>query len=155
MSLPDAGLAPMPSPDVDQPAPPRPPGPIAKAFDAVFRIAGGLVAVLATLATGVLEIFLAPLRVGGVLTGAAAVLAVVANVAISWFAVRTVGRRWAVGPPWAVWTLLMFFAVGTRTDEGDQLVSGENWVGLVMILLGSLAFASYAYRLILRGTPPR
>jgi hypothetical protein len=123
-------------------------------IEPLVRIAGIVVSVLATIVTAVLELLLAPLRVGGTLIGVAAVLAVVANLAISWFAFTTVGRRWAVGPPWAIWTLIMFFAVSVRTTEGDYLVSGDNWVGLVMVLVGSLVFAVYMYRLILRGPVP-
>ena len=123
--------------------------------DITFRFAGGVIAVLAAFLSGLLELFFIPLRVGGVLIAVAALVAVPVNVAIAWFAVRTVGRRWALGPPWAVWTLLMFFAVGTRTAEGDYLVAGDNWAGLILVLLGSLAFGVYAYRLILRGHPPR
>jgi hypothetical protein len=152
MSLPDAGPTALMGPDAVEPAAPRPPS---RSSELALRITGGVVSVLATLITGVLEVLLAPLRVGGVLIGVAAVVAVLANAAIGWFAVATVGRRWAVGPPWAIWTALMFFAAGVRTEEGDQLLSGDNWVGLVMILLGSLTFALHAYRLILRGDAPR
>jgi hypothetical protein len=106
--------------------------------------------------TGLLELDFAPLRLGGSLIGLAALACVPINLAIAWFAVRTVGRRWAVGPPWAAWTALMFVAVGVRTTEGDYLLAPDNWVGLVLILLGSLAFALFAYRLILRsGRAPR
>lgn len=153
MSLPDAGgpTALLGHQD-DEPVAPRPPS---RAAEVTLRVTGVLVSVLAAVVTGVLEVLLAPLRAGGVLIGVAALVAVVANAAISWFAVTTVGRRWAVGPPWAVWTVLMFLAAGVRTREGDQLLSGDNWVGLVMILLGSLVFALNAYRLILRGNAPR
>jgi hypothetical protein len=44
----------------------------------------------------------------------------------------------------------MLIAAGVRTSEGDYLVSGDNWVALVMILLGSLTFAVYAYRMIMK-----
>ena len=49
----------------------------------------------------------------------------------------------------------IFFAAGVRTDEGDYLLAGDNWVGLLMILAGSLSFALYAYRMILTGLPRR
>lgn len=153
MTLPDAGPAQQAPPVTAAPDPGLPASP-GKAVGVAVRVGGAVVSVIAVLVTAALEIFLAPLHVGGVLLGAAAVLALVANAAIGWFAVYTVGSRWAVGPPWAVWTAVMFFAVGMRTGEGDQLVAGDNWVGLVMILLGSLSFALYAYRLILRGHPP-
>jgi hypothetical protein len=64
--------------------------------------------------------------------------------------VQTAGRRWAVGVPWVLWTVVMLFAAGAKTAEGDYLISGNDWIALVMILVGSLSFAVYAYRLIVR-----
>jgi hypothetical protein len=49
----------------------------------------------------------------------------------------------------------MLAAAGIRTDEGDYLIGASDWVALVMILVGSLAFALYAYRMILSGRPKR
>ena len=141
------------APSVSSTAEPLPPAPPGRALELTFRIAGVLLAVLATVLTAALEIFLTPLRLGGVPVGVAVVLAVLANVALCWFAVTTVGRRWALAVPWAVWTLIMFFAAGVRTTEGDYLISGEDWVALVMILLGSLTFAGYTYRMILQRSP--
>ncbi|MEV6347781.1 hypothetical protein [Actinoplanes sp. NPDC051851] len=134
----------------------------------VIRIAGTAIALIATVVTALLEIELSVLRLGGVtglfrgedvwsgggpLIGLAAVLAIGANLAIAWFAVRVAGRNWAIGPPWALWTVIMLAAAGVRTNEGDYLISGTNWVALVMILTGSLAFAVPAYRMILQPPP--
>ncbi len=138
---------------VSSPAEPLPPAPPGPALERTVRVAGVLVSVLAAVCTAVLEIFLSPLRVGGVPIGVAVPAAVAANVALSWFAVTTVGRSWALAPPWAVWTLIMFFAAGTRTTEGDYLISGGDWVALVTILVGSLTFAAYTYRMILKRPP--
>jgi hypothetical protein len=153
MSLPGAPAAPVTAagPGADD-VPPTPPS---RGIELTVRVAGCVISVLAALLSGVLELFFASWRVGGYLTGASAVAAVLLNLAIAWFAYRTVGRRWAVGPPWVVWTAVMFVAAGVRTSEGDHLLAGDNWVGLVMILLGSLAFAIYAYRMILTGVPKR
>jgi hypothetical protein len=131
-------------------APPPRPRPV---VDLVIRVAGVVIALLATVVTAVLELFLTPLRLGGVPVGAAVLVAGVANWAIAWFAVHTVRRRWALGPPWVLWTVLMFLAAGMRTREGDYLLSGNDWIALVMILVGSLTFAIYAYRMILRRPP--
>jgi hypothetical protein len=122
-----------------------------RALDRLIRIAGVVVAIVATILSGVLEIFATTLRIGGVPIGAAIPLAVIGNVAIAWFAVTTTGRRWALVPPWVLWTLMMLAAAGFRTREGDYLISGDNWVALLMILIGSLTFAFYSYRMILRG----
>jgi hypothetical protein len=115
-----------------------------------MRAAGVLVVLVATVVTAVAELCLTPVRVAGVPIGVAVPFAAVANWGLAWFAVTTTGRRWTLGLPWVLWTALMFFAAGARTREGDYLLGGTDWIALVMILAGSLAFAVYAYRAILR-----
>jgi hypothetical protein len=115
----------------------------------VLLAAGLLVSIVATVVTAVAELYLTPLRLGGVPIGVAVLFAAVANWGLGWFAVTTTGRRWALAPPWALWTIIMLFAAGVRTREGDYLLSGNDWIALVMILVGSLSFAVFAYRLIL------
>jgi hypothetical protein len=137
-------------------------------WDPVIRTAGVVVAIVATLVTALIELELTTLRSGGVVNlfqggsiweGGGVTLplaipvAIGANLAIAWFAVTTTGRRWALGPPWAIWTLVMLAAAGTRTPEGDYLLSESNWVALVMILTGSLTYAIYSYRMILKPVP--
>lgn len=138
---------------VSSPADPAPPPEPSRALDVTITTAGVVFSVLATIFSALLELFLTPLRLGGVLVGAAIVAAVAGNLAISWFAMATVGRRWALAPPWAIWTLIMFVAAGVRTTEGDYLLSGSDWVALVMILVGSLTFAVFTYRMILKRPP--
>lgn len=141
------------APSLSTPAEPSPPGPPSRAVELLVRGAGLVVALLATVLTAALELFLTPLRLGGILLGVAVPAAVLANLALSWFAVTTAGRRWALAVPWGAWTVIMFYAAGNRTTEGDYLISGSDWIALVMILAGSLAFAFYTYRLILRRPP--
>jgi hypothetical protein len=141
---------------LDVPAPPAPEERTqSRALDRALRAAGVVISLLATILTVALELFLTPLRLGGVPVGVSVVLAAVANPVIAWFAVTTTERRWALGPPWALWTLLMLSAAGYRTDEGDYLIGGSDWIALVTILVGSLAFALYAYRMILGHRPAR
>jgi hypothetical protein len=113
-------------------------------------VAGVLIVLVATVVTAVAELYLTPVRVAGVPVGVAVPFAAAANWALAWFAVTTTGRRWTLGLPWVLWTMLMLFAAGARTREGDYLLGGSDWVALVMILAGSLTFAVYAYRAILR-----
>jgi hypothetical protein len=137
-------------------------------WDPALRAAGVVIAIVAAFLSGVLELFLTTLRAGdltgiwrgaaigsgsGPLLGVSILLAAVLNYAIAWFVVSTSGRRWVIGPPWALWTLMMLFAAGVRTDEGDYLLGGENWVALVMILVGSLTYAVYCYRMIIKRIP--
>jgi predicted anti-sigma-YlaC factor YlaD len=145
VTISDTQAAP-PAPDAAAPADDRP-------LDLIIRVAGWVLSVVAVVLSGLLELFFTPLRVFGVPVGASILLALVANPAIAWFAVTTTRRRSAVAPPWIIWTIMMLFATGYRTPEGDYLVSGNDWVALVMILVGSLAFAVYSYRMILRGRP--
>jgi hypothetical protein len=140
--------------DVPAPSAPQDERAESRALDRTLRVAGLCIALLATVLTAALELFLTTLRVGGVPVGVSIVLAAVANPAIAWFAVTATEWRWALGLPWALWTLLMLAAAGIRTDEGDYLIGASDWVALVMILVGSLAFALYAYRMIL-GRPAR
>ncbi|MBB4737364.1 hypothetical protein BJY16_000823 [Actinoplanes octamycinicus] len=131
-----------------------------------MRALAVLVTVLLTVVATLLEFELSALRVGGLtglfrgetdvwsgagqLAGLAIPVTVAVNLGLAWFAVATIGRSWAIGVPWALWTLLALGAAGTRTTEGDYLLGGDNWVALVMILVGSVTFAVYAYRMIMK-----
>jgi hypothetical protein len=150
LPLTDEAAAPPPA-EVAAPAEAQPAGPQPgwhRALDTALRVAGGLVAVVATAATAVIEIFFAPLRVGGVLVGASVLLAVVANIALVRFTVAATGTRWAAAGPAVIWFALMIVASGKR-HEGDLLLAAGNWVGLTMIFAGTGAFAIAGYRLIL------
>jgi hypothetical protein len=132
-------------------SPPPPAGPPPRLLDLGLRVAGGVVAVVAGVLTGVLELLLATVRVGGQLIGVSALLAIGANIALSWFAHEAVGRRWAVALPAVPWFALMAVAA-VRTTEGDLLLAADNWVGLAMIVAGAMTFAVTGFRQIL--APP-
>lgn len=149
MTLPAAPMS--VAPEESAPPPPAPHRPL---LDLALRVAGGLVAVLGGVLTAVLELLLATLRVGGQLIGVSVLLAVAANVALSWFAHEAVGRRWAVALPALPWFVLMAVAA-VRTAEGDLLVAGDNWVGLAMIVAGAMTFAVMGFRQILAPPPAR
>lgn len=147
MTLPVASMSVTP----EQAGPPPPPGRLARLVDRALRVAGGLLAVFGGVLTAVLELVLAGVRVAGQLIGVSVLVAIVANVALSWFAHATVGRRWAVVLPALPWFAMMVVAAG-RTDEGDLLLSGDNWVGLAMIVAGAMTFAVMGFRLMLAPT---
>ncbi|TDC38041.1 hypothetical protein E1211_08485 [Micromonospora sp. 15K316] len=136
----------------DETSPPPPAGPPPRLLDLGLRVAGGLVAVVAGVVTGVVELLLATLRVAGQLVGVSVLLAVGANIALGWFAHRAVGRRWSVALPAVPWFALMAVAA-VRTAEGDLLLAGNNWVGLVMIVAGAMTFAVVGFRQILAPSP--
>ncbi|MFC5922138.1 hypothetical protein [Micromonospora vulcania] len=131
---------------------PPPAGPPSRVLDLGLRVAGAVIVVVAGVLTGVLELLLATVRVGGQLIGVSALLAVGANIALSWFAHEVVGRRWAVALPAVPWFALMAVAA-IRTTEGDLLLAGDNWVGLAMIVAGAMTFAVMGFRQILAPPP--
>ncbi|MEV1331891.1 hypothetical protein AB0J20_20215 [Micromonospora costi] len=133
---------------------PPPAGPPPRLLDVGLRVAGGLVAVVAGVVTGLLELILATARVAGQLIGVSVLLAIAANIVLSWFAHESVGRRWSVALPAVPWFVLMAVAA-VRTSEGDLLLAGDNWVGLVMIVAGAMTFAVMGFRQILAVPPSR
>jgi hypothetical protein len=125
---------------------------LAPGFDLALRVVGGVLSVVAAVLTAGLELIFASLRMGGHLVGVSVLIAVLANVALSWFAFRTVGYGWAVVLPSVTWFALMVVAAG-GTAEGDILLTGDSWVGLAMIVAGSMAFAVMAFRTVLSPRP--
>ncbi len=138
------------APQESAPQPPRPVR-LRRLVDRGLRSAGGLVAVVGGAVTAVLELLLAPLRIGGYPIGVAVLVAVAANIALSWFAIETVGRRWAVALPALPWVVIMV-AAADRTAEGDVLLVG-NWVGLTLVVAGAMTFAVVAFRSIVAPPP--
>jgi hypothetical protein len=125
----------------------------ARRNDLILRLLGLLVAVVAAVASGVLEVFLVPLRIGTVLVGVSVLLAVLGNLTLVWFTYAVTGRRWAVALPALAW-FAVFLPASGQTAEGDLLLTGNNWVGITTTLAGSVAFAIGASRLILGRHPP-
>jgi hypothetical protein len=150
VTLPAAPMSVVP-PEAPAPAPPGRPG---RALDVALRVAGGVVVVVGAVATALLELILSTVRVSGTLVGVSVPLAVVANVALSWFAHAAVGGRLAVMLPAAPWFVLMG-AAAIRTSEGDLLLAGDNWVGLAMIVAGAMTFAVMGFRQVLAPPPVR
>ncbi|MFF5226189.1 hypothetical protein [Dactylosporangium sp. NPDC000521] len=128
-------------------------------LDTVIAVGGLVVAVLLALALAVFEAFLAPLRVSDLgLSGTgknnmrvplALVLALVTNPMLVWFAFTTTGRRFAPLLPAGAWCVVWILAAG-RTTEGDLLITADNWLGLLTLFAGSMAFAISIYVMVLR-----
>lgn len=121
-----------------------------------YRIAGTAVGAALGAVTGVWEVVLTPMyaHVGGVSfrLPLAAVLAVAGNAGLVWFTRMVTGRLGLALVPGLAW-FVVILAGATKTGEGDLLITGDNWVGLLTILLGSLAWAAAAYVAITRSRP--
>ena len=68
----------------------------------------------------------------------------VGNVALVWFTYRVTRHVGLALLPGLAWFDRDGVA-GTYTSEGDLIMTGNNWVGLATILLGSLAWAGAGY----------
>jgi len=117
-----------------------------------LRIAGTALGLLGGFLTALWEIFLSPVSAGGVLP-VAPVLAIVGNVALVWFTKRVTGHNGLTMLPGLVWFVTMF-AGARRTTEGDLLITGNDWPGLVALLTGAAAYGLTAYRLLLPSIHP-
>lgn len=144
-----------PTEHVPSAQPPEPPAPRPSRDRGVvavlLSIAGLVITLLLSALTAVLELLLISVRVGGQLIGVSAVLALVGNLFVGWFAYRSTKRKLAVLPAALVWLAITLLAAG-RTTEGDYLITSDNWVGWAMIGLGSLAWTIVGIRLV--SSPP-
>ncbi|OLB81544.1 MAG: hypothetical protein AUI14_02950 [Actinobacteria bacterium 13_2_20CM_2_71_6] len=115
-----------------------------------LRIAGTVVGVLGGFLTALWEIFLSPPH--AFVIPLAPLLAIASNVALVWFTKRVTGRTGLALLPGLVWFVTMFGGA-VRTTEGDLLIPGSDWPGLLALLLGGLAWGATAYRIILVRPP--
>lgn len=161
MTLPAAPMSVAP----EQP-PAAPPARSGRALDLTLRIAGGVVALTAGALSAVLVLLLATwswavikgladttakalIGTSLALAGIAAVVAL--TVVVCWFANAAVGTRWAAALPALPW-FVVIFAGGFRTAEGDLGLTGDNVLGLGLIVAGAITFAVMGFRQIV--APP-
>jgi hypothetical protein len=141
---------------MSEPAPPRTPGEAPAAGSGQpdplwLRLAGLAVACVAALLLALLGAFLTPLRFGTVLVPLSLLLVVGGLVGILWFAKIATDHVGLSLVPGIVW-LLISLILSSRTTEGDLVLTQQNWVGSVYLLLGSVTIGVVAYRMIV---PPR
>jgi hypothetical protein len=121
-----------------------------------YRVGGTLVGVGLGAMSGFWAALLTPLYV--VIGGAvirlpvAALVVFVANVAIFLFTRYVTGSTALALIPAVSW-LIVIGAAGRTKSEGDLLITGNNWVGIVTILVGALAWAVGPYLTVVRGRP--
>ncbi len=150
----------VPMPLAAQPPSTEPPARSARPLDVALRIAGGVVAIWAGPLAAVLDFLFATwawevvkgwpgglakavvgtsLAVGGIAT------VVALTVLVGWFAHRAVGTRWAVALPALPW-FVVIVAGSVKTTEGDLVLTGDNVLGLGMIVAGAVTFAVLGFR---------
>lgn len=120
----------------------------------LLRIAGTVVGLLLAFLTALWTIFASPLRAGGVPLPVSPVLAILAGIGLVWFTRRVTGHNGLALLPGVVWFGTMVVAA-SKTGEGDLLMPGNDYMGLVAILLGCAAWGLAGYRIVLsRPAPP-
>jgi hypothetical protein len=119
-----------------------------------LRIAGTVVGLVGGFVTALWEIFLSPVSAGSTLLPVSPVLAILTNVGLVWFTRQVTGRTGLALLPGVVWFVTMF-AGSVRTTEGDLLIPGNDWPGLVALLLGAAAWGITAYWTILHTPTPQ
>jgi hypothetical protein len=119
-----------------------------------MRFAWLALAVWAAVLLALLGGFLTPYRIGGVLVPVSLALVLAGNwmlVRLTYAATGAVGLSLLPALAWLVITLVL----ARRTTEGDLVLAGNNWVANVYIIVGCVAAAVPAYRLINpRPRPP-
>src|SRR5215475_3755812 len=127
-------------------------------IDLAYRVAGTIVALFLAAITAFYEALLTPLHVTSgssvIRLPVAPLVAIVVNIGLFWFGRTVTGRTGLALLPAIAWFIVIFVA-GNRTPEGDLLIAGNNWVGVLTILLGALAWAVGAYAsMFRRGRTP-
>ena len=122
-------------------------------MELLLRIGGTVVGLLGGLLTALWEIFLSPPHTFGIILPVSPVLAIVTNVALVWFTRKVTGSNGLALLPGVVWFGTMLIGA-MRTTEGDLLIPGNDWPGLLAILLGALGWGVAAYRMVLNQTAP-
>lgn len=135
---------------------PTPTDPTA-AIELAYRIGGTVIGIGLAVASAFWEVILSPMRATLGHTSyripLALVLAIVGNIGIVWFTHKVTGRIGLAVVPAVGWLAVVLLAA-RKTAEGDLLVTGDNWVGLLLLFLGCVAWAVAAYRLILKAPRP-
>ncbi|WP_197675735.1 hypothetical protein [Micromonospora auratinigra] len=135
--------------------------------DLALRIVGAVVAVWTGVLAAGLELIFAtgawelvkgrPEGVSRTVVGIAVGLggvagAIALTVLLGWFAHAAVGTRWAAALPALPWFVVVV-AGGFRTTEGDLALTGDNVLGLGLIVAGAVTFAVLGFRQLVVPPP--
>jgi len=124
------------------------------AVDRMYKIVGTIVGLGLGAITAFWAALLTPLHVtiaGSVMRlPVAPLFALVGNVGIFVLTRVVTGRTGLAVLPAVSW-FVVIFAAGRTTSEGDLLITGNNWVGVVTILVGAIAWAIGPYFTVIRA----
>jgi hypothetical protein len=112
-----------------------------------LRLVGLVVACLGGALLAIVGAFLTPYRIGSVLVPVSLVIVLVGIVALTRFAHEVTDRAGLSLLPGGVW-LVLSLVLSSRTSEGDLVLTSQNWVATVYLLVGSVTLGVLAYRMI-------
>jgi hypothetical protein len=129
--------------DLTEESPPTEPG----RSDIWIKVGGLIVACWGAVLLAAVGAFLTPFRIGSVLVPISLLLCVVGLLGLTQFAYDVSGHPWLSLIPGGIW-LVISFAWSARTNEGDLVLVGQNWVATVYLFAGAITIGVAAYRMI-------
>lgn len=104
----------------------------------VWRVIGGVTATWAGILFAVLEVFLVPLRIGGVRAPVSLPLAILSNIGLILYARYVTSNRFVAILPGVGWfAVAVLFS--SQTPAGDTVLVGNDWMPLTLLAVGSLS----------------
>jgi hypothetical protein len=130
-------------------SPDWPPPPEVPQAETALKATGLVIVVLLAAMSALYEVLYSPLSSGTTRLPVSLILAIVFNPLLALAAYWSTGRRLTALLPGLAWCAV-FFLAATKTREGDLLLTDQNWVGLVTLLAGPVAFAVAVFVPIMR-----
>jgi hypothetical protein len=134
--------SPVPAPVDPPPGPSRPP-------TVGERIGAVAVACWGGVLVALLGAFLTPYRWGAVLVPVSLLVVAAGLVAVTQFTYRVTEHAGLSLIPGVLW-LIVSLVLSGRTTEGDLVLTQQNWVANVYLLVGSVTLGVLGYRMVLR-----
>ncbi len=129
-----------------QPTPPAP------RPSAAVRAGAVAVACWGAVLVALLGAFLTPYRLGGILIPVSLVVVVAGLVAVTRFAYVATEHAGLSLVPGVLW-LIVSLVLSARTTEGDLVLTQQNWVANVYLLVGSITLGVLGYRMVMPRRP--
>jgi hypothetical protein len=111
------------------------------------RVGALAVACWGAVLVALLGAFLTPYRWGAVLVPVSLLVAVAGLVAVTQFTYRVTDHAGLSLIPGVLW-LIVSLVLSGRTTEGDLVLTQQNWVANVYLLVGSVTLGVLGYRMV-------
>jgi hypothetical protein len=112
----------------------------------ILRVGGTLGGVFAAVVIGFAAVILSNFMIGAHHTPVGPLIAIGGNILIVYFTYSVTGHKLLAAVPGVAWFLVTILL--SRKGPGSDLLIQGNWVGLLTLLGGSIAWGLSAYRVI-------